>query len=526
MDRRARSGLEETIVTTSKAATSGAPLLAPALDQMRAALGAPAVITDPAALSAYLDAGSLAGPDAAPPAAAVMPSSVEHIRRLLTIAGEHRLALWPLVGSGRFAAPRDRAAGIVVVDQRRMNHILDVNEEFAYALVEPAVTYAQLHARLRGGKPQLWLDCASLVTGSPADDFLNRSFGSTPYNDHVMMQCGMESVMPDGSVVRTGMGAMPKSSSWQLFKYGYGPYVDGSFTQSSLSIVTKVGIWLMPAPPACKPFMVTVPREEDLHQVMETLKPLKITMLIPSTVVVAHVLCDAALAAPRAKYFSGTGAMPAGSAKKIAGDLKRGMWNVYGALYGLPVGIEAAWKAVEGAFRKIPNANCYSLDDRKGDAIFEYRAQLMCGVPAASASGAQQWRGGGYANLSQVAPLTGSDAVRAFDMVQRITRAHGFDYPSSFVATWRTALLSGTVAFDPKSADDRKRARECAKAIVTEMAGAGYGTVGAPAELVEAAAATYSAHNGALWKVHRKLKAELDPRGLIASALPVAPARS
>lgn len=513
-------------MTTAIAATPGAPALAPALDQMRAALGAEAVITDPASLSAYLDAGSLAGPDAALPAAAVTPSSVEHIRRLLAIAGRHGLALWPIVGSGPFAASRDRAAGIVVIDQKRMDHVLEINQNFAYALVEPGVTYSQLHARLRGGKPQLWLDCASLVTGSPAGDFVNRSFGYTPYGDHIIMQCGLEAVMPDGSVVRTGMGAMPKSSSWQLFKYGYGPYTDGSFTQSSLGIVTKVGIWLMPAPPACKPFMITVPREDDLHHLMETLKPLKIAMVIPSTVVVAHVLCDAALAGTRAKYYSGGGPMPASAVQKITTDLKRGVWNVYGALYGLPAGIAAAWKAVEGAFRKIPNAGFYSAGDRKGDAIFDYRAQLMCGVPASSRFGPEQWMGGGHAELSQVAPLTGDDSVRAFQTIQRVAQAHGFDYPSSFVATWRTALVSGMVAFDPKSAEDRKRARDCANAIVTEMASTGYGTVSAPAELAQAVAATYSAHNGALWNVHRKLKAEFDPRGVVASALPVGRASS
>jgi len=512
-------------VTTATAATL-TPHLAPAVDRMRAALGAEAVITDPAALSAYLDRGSLTGSDAALPAAAVMPSSVEHIRQLLAIAERYRLALWPIVGSGRFAAPHDRAAGIVVVDQKRMNRILEINEDFAYALIEPAVTYSQLHHRLHGGKPQLWLDCASLATGSPADDFVKRSFGCTPYGDHVMMQCGMEVVLPDRSVVRTGMGAMPKSSSWQLFKYGYGPYADGSFTQSGLGIVTKVGVWLMPAPPACKPFMITIPREDDLHQLIETLKPLKVTMAIPNTVVVAHVLCDAALAGPRDKYYSGSGVLPASAVQKIASDLKRGVWNVYGALYGLPVGIEAGWKVIEAAFRKIPGAGFYTAENRKDDAIFDYRAQLMSGVPTSSGFGPALWMGGGHAELSQVAPLTGADAVRSFQTVQRVARAHGFDYPSSFVATWRSALVSGTVAFNPASANDRKRAGECAAAMVTEMANTGYGTVDAPAELAEAVAATYSAHKGALWEVHRKLKVEFDPHGVVASALPFGPPRA
>lgn len=32
--------------------------------------------------------------------------------------------------------------------------------------------------------------------------------------------------------------------AWQLFNYGFGPYNNGIFTQSSLGIVVKIGIWV------------------------------------------------------------------------------------------------------------------------------------------------------------------------------------------------------------------------------------------------------------------------------------------
>ncbi|TXC02944.1 hypothetical protein FocTR4_00014797 [Fusarium oxysporum f. sp. cubense] len=65
-----------------------------------------------------------------------------------------------------------------------------------------------------------------------------------------------------GTLVCTGMGALPNpyadlnaplheqepNSAWQLFNYGFGPYNDGIFMQSSLSIVIKMGIWLMVNP--------------------------------------------------------------------------------------------------------------------------------------------------------------------------------------------------------------------------------------------------------------------------------------
>jgi hypothetical protein len=74
------------------------------------------------------------------------------------------------------------------------------------------------------------------------------------------MHCGMEVVLPNGELMRTGMGAMPEprkpgtvpgrldeepgNKCWQLFPYGFGPYNDGIFSQSNLGIATKMGIWV------------------------------------------------------------------------------------------------------------------------------------------------------------------------------------------------------------------------------------------------------------------------------------------
>lgn len=82
---------------------------------------------------------------------------------------------------------------------------------------------------------------------------------------------GLEVVLPTGEVMRTGMGAMPGSSSWQIFPYGFGPMAEyvfvyhavetrtdessGLFSQSNMGIVTKMGMTLMPNPGGYESFV-------------------------------------------------------------------------------------------------------------------------------------------------------------------------------------------------------------------------------------------------------------------------------
>lgn len=85
----------------------------------------------------------------------------------------------------------------------------------------------------------------------------------------------MEVVLPDGTLWRSGMGGLPNpkadpnappheqtpNDTWGLFNYGFGPYNDGIFTQSSLGIVVKMGIWLMVNPGGYQ--SVSLHRPED-----------------------------------------------------------------------------------------------------------------------------------------------------------------------------------------------------------------------------------------------------------------------
>lgn len=66
----------------------------------------------------------------------------------------------------RYGGPAPLVNGSIVMDLHRMNKILEVNEKFAFAVVEPGVTFADLYAYCAKEKLKVWPSTASLGWGS------------------------------------------------------------------------------------------------------------------------------------------------------------------------------------------------------------------------------------------------------------------------------------------------------------------------------------------------------------------------
>ena len=115
----------------------------------------------------------------------------------------------------------------------------------------------------------MWVDTPDPGWGSLIGNAMDHGIGYTMgyYRDHFGAHTGMEVVLPNGEVLRTGMGAMPASQSWQEYRHGYGPDPAGLFGQGNFGIVTKMGFRLMPAPEHWRNGLVTVPKRQDLDSV-------------------------------------------------------------------------------------------------------------------------------------------------------------------------------------------------------------------------------------------------------------------
>ncbi|PHH85275.1 hypothetical protein CDD83_666 [Cordyceps sp. RAO-2017] len=199
--------------------------------------------------------------------AITFPRSAGEVQAVVSLCNELGMPIWTVsrghnIGYGG-AAPR--VPGSLVLNMgRHMNRILEVNADECWCLLEPGVSYIQLYEYLaeRGLQDRLWLDSPELGFGSVIGNALDHGVGFTPYGDHWMVHCGMEVVLANGDIVRTGMGAMSSpegrqqaregvapvdqkpNDHWQLFPYGFGPITDGLFSMSNNGIVTKMGMWV------------------------------------------------------------------------------------------------------------------------------------------------------------------------------------------------------------------------------------------------------------------------------------------
>lgn len=494
-----------------------AEAFAAALKEIGVIIGAGNVIADDEKLAPY---GKIMLPvpdEQHAPSAAITPGSAEEVQKVMKVLNRLRIPVYPIstgknLGYGS-AAPVQR--GQIVMDLRRMNRIIEVDPELCTALVEPGVTYQQLYDYLQDNKLALWFSCpAPSAIAGPLGNMVDRGIGYTPYGEHFLFSCGMEVVLANGELLRTGMGSMPRSNTWQVFKWGYGPTLDGIFTQSNYGIVTKMGMWLMPAPPDFRPFCIQYQHEADIVKIVEALRPLRIANVIPNAVVIAHTLWEAPCTpVSRIDYFKGEGAIPDEAVERIRKDHNIGAWNVYAGLYGTKETNDASWKIIE-AVAAATGGKIIAEEASHGSQALQYRFDLMKGKPNLGEFGLYNWRGGGGSMwFAPVSQAKGGETLKQMRLAKSILAKYGFDYVGEFVVGWRDMHHVIDLLYDRSSPEEMKKAYACYDELLNSFAAEGYGVYRASTAFAEKVAATYGPVKR---DVEKRLKKALDPNNIIA----------
>jgi len=490
-------------------------------------LGEDAVRSDPASLARYTDPYALPADAAARlPAAALLPADREQVQAVVRIAAGEGIALWPVSGGNNLAygGGAARTPGDVMLDLRRMDRIVSVDPALACAVVEPGVRYVDLHAHLRDAGLSLWIDPPAFGEGSIVGNTLERGFGVTSYGEHADTHCGLEVVLPDGSVVRTGMAALGDVASAHARRDGYGPSFDGLFFQSNLGVVTQMGVWLMPAPEHVLFCHGSFRSEDDLGPLVEILRDLRLHDVLNGRAVVESPVRWMAAVSRRTAWQDGDGPLTPAALADMVRRAGIGWWNLRFGLYG-PAGLtDARWRTARRALAAIPGARLSARAWRPGDPLAGAGDAGLAGVPSMAAMAMLRWPegsgctpgNGAHLDVGPICPATGADALRQYRLVRDQAAAHGFDYYGGFTAAPRFLHHIFAAIYDRTDGGQAARARELCRGLTVALGEAGYGMYRAHLDQMDLAAAQYAAHDHAALRLAERIKAALDPAGVLA----------
>jgi 4-cresol dehydrogenase (hydroxylating) len=452
------------------------------------------------------------------PSAGVAPATAEEVQAIIRLANEHKIPLWP-VSRGKnlgYGAAAPRLPGSLVLDLGRMNRILEVDEKLAYCVIEPGVSFFDLQNYIDENKLSLWLSVPGNAWGSVMGNALDRGFGYTPYGQHTSNICGMEVVMPDGDMIRTGMGAMAGNHTWHLNRYGYGPSWDQMFCQSNLGVVTKMGMWLMPAPESSLSLSVERTEEADIGWLVETIGDLRRRGVIQQNVFMPSWLGRLTLFSQRSQWYDKPNAMPDARVEEILKQNDMGFWNVYIRLYGEAPVNQAHADIITKAFRKHTDKEIKITPWNKGDPRTPYDPSL--GIPTALPLQMGNWVGGRGAHLafSPILPPSKDHILQQLKRSRERFREFDFDFYGSFTANERFAVNINMLMFNRDDDEQVRRIRALFNALIADAQEAGYGEYRTHLEWMDRVAGTYDYNNNALLRLNEKIKDALDPNGILA----------
>lgn len=263
--------------------------------------------------------------------------------------------------------------------------------------------------------------------------------------------------------------------------------------------------------------MITFPEEDDLHQIVETVRNLRIQQILQNVPTIRHILLDAAVRGSKSSWTSTKGPIGDDEINHIAQRLNLGRWNLYGALYGAEIIIKALWKIIESEFGKIKGAKFYFPENTEEGSVLQIRDKTLKGIPTVDELEWVNWLpNGAHAFVAPISPVTGYDAMQQFKITKEHMVAAGFDFMATFTIGMREMHHIVCLVFDREDKDSRKRAFELITNLIRVYAEHGWGEYRTPLAFMDQVAETYSFNDNAQMRFNEVIKNALDPNGILA----------
>jgi glycolate oxidase len=183
------------------------------------------------------------------PEAVVLPSNTQEVSDILKIFARYKVKSKALsVGWGPWALAGQE--GVVLIDLKRMNRIIDIDAKNRYAIVEPYVSAGVLETELEQRGFTVLMIGAGAMSSTLASTTAGWGFGPKgPYCGHNSRNAlGIEWVLPTGEIVR--LGSAGAGAGW-FCGDGPGPSLRGVYrgwrgSLGGLGVFTKAAVKVYP----------------------------------------------------------------------------------------------------------------------------------------------------------------------------------------------------------------------------------------------------------------------------------------
>ncbi|VUC37775.1 unnamed protein product [Clonostachys rosea] len=488
------------------------------------------------ALSHYIDPFDIADDDETKrkvPGAAVCPSSAEQVRAVLQVANKYSIPLWTFSRGKNlgYGGPAPRINGSVALDLHRMNRILEVNDEFSYCVVEPGVSWRELIDYCSQHGKKVWPSTPSLSWGSVTGNTVDRGTGFGANFSHHQSISGLEVMLADGDVVRTGQFSINDSPNAFTSKFTYGPSIEGLFLQSNLGVVTKLSLWMTPTPPAFMECVLSAAEFDQIEAMVDILGPMRQSGLIPGCVWFMGCWEILSVRGQRADFWDGDGALPAWRMKEICKEQELPYWVARWGFWGPKRVIQAQFDEIKEVVEKQQPAlklegNLFvgesgGLVDNK--RIPEINANFLTGRASLVSLPIIQWAlpkdGSGKGAHGDYAPIIPNSGRLVLDWIKRSYEHYerfGFEPMIDFFMHERHCLMVNMFLYDQQSSRDREAVSKLYYAFHEESKRKSYGMYRAHVNHMDLIAGHSNFNNYAYNRFVETLKDAVDPNGILS----------
>lgn len=291
--------------------------------------------------------------------------------------------------------------------------------------------------------------------------------------------CGLEVILPNGDLLRTGQWAANNSAIAHSCQSSFGPQVDGLFLQSNLGIVTKMGIGLYPRPQAYMSVSAHGQEHHDLEKLVDTFAQLRQEDIIQNDPLVGNILGNVSTITKKSNYFTGTGAIPPDIVEKIKRDFNLGHWMIMFDFYGTKNMVLARLDRTKEVFaQRCPSAKLeYKLHVGNTDEPLDNKLLAkftrpevvgMSRIDSMSMVNFTLPPDGGHAahmDFVPILPHDGKFILRWVQEAEKICEDHGFDPFTGGHIFKKHILITHMIYYDSDNKGDIVRARNLWSAL-------------------------------------------------------------